>query len=419
MNISYYKQKMCWHDLNCIWVGIVGLASISSSIYLFFRNWSITWMNKFVIWFCELLDETELLSVHWEPLCFMMCVSPQVSCFAFSDLLAAGMPFRHTSWCISLRRKYFPIPIVRLFFPAVAASRCYSTDYWVTTVTSVSSRISQSGKDRQPNRSPTTVLGSQLFESRVIPELLRLAGAIDAVRHGMNQCTGSINAPKLCFDLDTADCILRTVCNCWSQGLHWSNSSRFLASNDCQVLWCRISKLRLSALQFDCLLEAGRNPHGSFHFSYALIGETSKPVESVHQCWAAVQEMRQELMLCVPFQSAVELCLAQNLKQVCTVNTPLNSRTQWSIQLQDDMVIALWICNKCVWGSFWIPEVCKSAGHRKVLSTVWGRRDAHATCLVATNTAYSLAAPLGRDFSPLAWNIFVKFCKNDWQSLYL
>ena len=99
----------------------------------------------------------------------------------FPIFLQLECPSGTPSWCISLRRKYFPIPIVRLFFPAVAASRCYSTDYWVTTVTSVSSRISQSGKDRQPNRSPTTVLGSQLFESRVIPELLRLAGAIDAV----------------------------------------------------------------------------------------------------------------------------------------------------------------------------------------------------------------------------------------------
>ena len=64
MNRSYYKQKMCWHDLNCIWVGIVGLASISSSIYLFVRNWSISncWMKQSCCRF------------HWEPLCFMMCV---------------------------------------------------------------------------------------------------------------------------------------------------------------------------------------------------------------------------------------------------------------------------------------------------------------------------------------------------------
>lgn len=153
------------------------------------------------------------------------------------------------------------------------------------------------------------------------------------LRHGMNQCTGSINAPKLCFDLDTADCILRTVCNCWSQGLHWSNSRQLpLHQMIARYFGAGFPKLRLSALQFDCLLEAGRNPHGSFHFSYALIGETSKPVESVHSMLSCkCKKMRQELMLCVPFQSAVELCLAQNLKQVCTVNTPLNSRTQWSI----------------------------------------------------------------------------------------
>jgi hypothetical protein len=84
MNISYYKQKMCWHDLNCIWVGIVGLASISSSIYLFVRNWSITWMNKFVIWFCELLDETELLSVPLRTtLLHDVCVSSGVMLCVF------------------------------------------------------------------------------------------------------------------------------------------------------------------------------------------------------------------------------------------------------------------------------------------------------------------------------------------------
>ena len=182
MNISYYKQKMCWHDLNCIWVGIVGLASISSSIYLFVRNWSITWMNKFVIWFCELLDETELLSVPLRTtLLHDVCVSSGVMLCVFRSSCSWNALQAHQADAFLFDGSTFQFQLCDCFFPAVAASRCYSTDYWVTTVTSVSSRISQSGKDRQPNRSPTTVLGSQLFESRVIPELLRLAGAIDAV----------------------------------------------------------------------------------------------------------------------------------------------------------------------------------------------------------------------------------------------
>jgi hypothetical protein len=53
------------------------------------------------------------------------------------------------------------------------------------------------------------------------------------------------------------------------------------------------------------------------------------------------------------------LCLAKNLKQVCTINTPLNSSPQWSIPT------ARWYGHRIVdlqatnvfWVAFWIPEV--------------------------------------------------------------
>lgn len=324
---------------------------------------------------------------HWEPLCFMMCVSPQVSCFAFSDLLAAGMPFRHTKLMhFSSTEVLSNFNCVIVFSSCCFVWLCFVvillTTEWLQWLHCDYCLLENFVEWQRQAAEPIAYHCAWVSAHRISSN----PGALKTGRFYRCCCaTAWISAPAaltlrsfvLIWTLLIAFCgLFAIVWNCWIQGLHRSNYIQFpadsLASNDCQVLWCRISEATPERAAVWLLVGGRAEP--TWIISFLLCADW-RDFQACRSCTfnAELQEnaTRADAVRAVP----------KCRWPVSSSKSQASLHHQHTIEQQDAMKHSN--C-KMIWSShcgfatnvfgvaFGYRKSGKSAGHRKVLSTAWG-----------------------------------------------